>query len=83
MSIRNSWGISVKKHAVSLQWLLALRQLNLIYKKAIKSKVFKVVVCATFLLVSFVCLKKSTCETRKNIFYITLKTLFVLEIIKF
>ena len=39
------------------------------------------VVSATFLLVCFVFLKKSTCETRKNIFHFTSKTLFVLEII--
>ena len=41
------------------------------------------VVPTTFLLVCFVCLKKSTCETRKNVFYFTSKTLFILEIIKF
>ena len=41
------------------------------------------VVSATFLLVCFVCLKKSTCETTKSVFYFTSKTLFVLEIIKF
>ena len=44
---------------------------------------FKGCVSATFLLVYFVCLKESTCETRKNAFYFTLKALFVLEIIKF
>ena len=41
------------------------------------------VVSATFLLVCFVCLKQSTCETRKNTFYLFSKALFVLEIIKF
>ena len=41
------------------------------------------VVSATFLLVCFVCLKESTCETRKNAFYFTSKALLVLEIIKF
>ena len=41
------------------------------------------VVSATFLLVCFVCLKESTCETRKNVFSFTSKALFVLEIIKF
>ena len=41
------------------------------------------VVSATFLLVCFVCLKESTCETRKNVFYFTSKALLVLEIIKF
>ena len=34
------------------------------------------------LLVCFVCLKESTRETRKNIFYFTSKAFFVLEIIK-
>ena len=49
-------------------------------------KVFKdrlKVVSATFLLVCFLCLKDSTCETRKNVSYFTSKALFVLEIIKF
>ena len=41
------------------------------------------VVSTIFLLVCFVSLKESTCETRKNIFYFTSKSLFVLEIIKF
>ena len=41
------------------------------------------VVSVIFLLVCFVCLKESTCETRKNGFYFTSKALFVLEIIKF
>ena len=41
------------------------------------------VVSATFLLDCFVCLTESTCETRKNAFYFTLKALLVLEIINF
>ena len=41
------------------------------------------VVSATFLLVCFTCLKESTCEARKNIFYVTLKALLVLEITNF
>ena len=41
------------------------------------------VVSATFLLVCFLSLKESTCETRKNVFYFTSKALFVLEKIKF
>ena len=40
-------------------------------------------VSATFLVVCFVCLTDSTCETRKNVFYFTTKALFVLEVIKF
>ena len=39
------------------------------------------VVSATFLLVCFLYLKESTCETRKNVFYFISKALFVLEII--
>ena len=41
------------------------------------------VLSATFLLVCFVSLKKSTCETRTNVFYFTSKALFVLVIINF
>ena len=40
------------------------------------------VVYATFFLVYLVCLKKSTCETEKDVFYFTSKAVFVLEIIK-
>ena len=39
------------------------------------------VVSATFLLFYFVYLKESTCETRKNAFYLTSKALLVLQII--
>ena len=45
-------------------------------------KILKVV-SATFLLVCFVCLKERTWETRKNVFYLSSKALFVLEITKF
>ena len=41
------------------------------------------VVSATFLLVCFICVKKSTFETRKNVFYFTLKALVILEISDF
>ena len=41
------------------------------------------VMSATFLLVCFVCLKESTFETSKNLFYFTSKALFILEIITF
>ena len=41
------------------------------------------VVSAIFLVVCFVCLKESTFETRKNVFDLTSKALFVLEIIRF
>ena len=52
-------------------------------KNCLHSKWDLKVVFATFLLVYFLCLKKSTCETRSNVFYFTSKALFVLEIIKF
>ena len=54
----------------------------LIIMSLLKNKYLKVV-SATFLLVCFVCLKESTCETRKNAFYFTSKAVLVLEIIKF
>ena len=38
------------------------------------------VVSTTFVLVCFVSLKESTCETRKNVFCFSSKALFVLEI---
>ena len=41
------------------------------------------VVPATFLLVCFLSVNKSTCQTRKNAFYFTSKALFFLEKIKF
>ena len=41
------------------------------------------VVSATFMLVYFLSLNKSTCQTRKNVFHFTSKALFVLEKIKF
>ena len=63
------------------------------YKKKSKSEAFDKLsesrgfslkaVSATFLLVCFVYLKESTCETSKNTFYFTSKAPLVLEIIKF
>ena len=41
------------------------------------------VVSATFLLLCFSSLNGNTCQTWKNVFYFTLKALFVLEKIKF
>ena len=41
------------------------------------------VVSATFLLVCFLDLNESTCQTRENVFHFTSKALFVLEKIKF
>ena len=39
--------------------------------------------CICYILLVLLCLKESTCETRKNVFYFTSKALFVIEIIKF
>ena len=39
--------------------------------------------CIRYILLVLLRLKESTCETRKNVFYFTLKALFVIEIIKF
>ena len=61
-------------------------------QKTIALYILKTIVCifsklkvvpATFLLICFVCLKESTCETRKNAFSFTSKALFVPQIIKF
>ena len=41
------------------------------------------VMSATFLLVCFLSLNESTCQTRENAFYFTSKALFVIEKIKF
>ena len=41
------------------------------------------VVLATFLLVSFLCVKESNYQTKKSVFYFTSKALSVLEKIKF
>ena len=38
--------------------------------------------CIRYILL-VLCLKESTCETRKNVFYFTFKALFVIEMIKF
>ena len=63
--------------------LYQLTKFQTFTSQAIKQLVFLKVVSATFLLVFFLCLKESTNETRKNVFYFTAKALFVLEIMKF
>ena len=57
------------------------RERHNVFTEEIKNIALKVV-SSTFLLVCFVYLKETTCETRKNV-YFTSKTLFILEIIKF
>ena len=57
----------------SLSWIL----LNLPLISSLK------VVSATFVLVCFLSLNESTFQTKKNVFYFTLKALFVFEKIKF
>ena len=64
---------------------LAEKIIKLLKKKhgRIMSELCLKVVSTTFLLVCFLSLKKSTCQTRKNVFYFTSKALFVLQKIKF
>ena len=70
--------LDFSKGTVRVLWFyLFYCNINIKWPKMLK------VVSATFLLVSFVCLKESTLETRKNAFYFTSKALFILEIIKF
>ena len=57
--------------------------LNCIFNILLISVSINSIVSPTFLLVSFVCLKESTCETRENVFYFTFKALLVLQVIKF
>ena len=75
-----------KKLTIKLKILLEKRKENsmklILDKKQINLRNLKVV-SATFLLVCFVSLKGSTFETRKNVFYLTSKALFVHEIIRF
>ena len=53
-----------------------------IFRKGVIINLLKVV-SAIFVLVYFLSLNESTCQTRKNVFYFTSKALFVLEKIKF
>ena len=55
----------------------------LLNNKSLPGSLCLKIVSATFMLVCFVCLKESTNETRKNVFYFSSKALLVLEIIKF
>ena len=53
-----------------------------IFRKGVIINLLKVV-SAMFVLVYFLSLNESTCQTRKNVFYFTSKALFVLKKIKF
>ena len=53
-----------------------------IFRKGVIINLLKVV-SAIFVLVYFLSLNESTCQTRKNVFYFTSKALFVLKKIKF
>ena len=53
-----------------------------IFRKGVIINLLKVV-SAMFVLVYFLSLNESTCQTRKNVFYFTSKALFVLEKVKF
>ena len=75
--------ISKLKYMKYEKYLYVIKTFLLIFSQYVTTTMCLKVVSATFLLVCFVCLKESTCEARKNVFYFTLKALFVLEIIKF
>ena len=60
-----------------------LRKTNKQEQQKYEFKNLSKVVSATFLLVCFLNLNESTCQTRENAFYFTSKALFVLEKIKF
>ena len=70
-------NVDVTLGKVPLEWLSN----NLIKANADKCHLILKIVSAR-LLVCFVCLKESTRETRKKVFYFISKALFVLEIIK-
>ena len=79
-----------KKLKKKMQFLFLTKVLflSLCFLDCIKSAYFrnvkitlKVVSTTTFLVVCFVCLKESTCDT--NVVFFTSKALFVLEITKF
>ena len=75
-----------KDMIVIVYWVeLNLKLVNLMTAnlRTLQRLAFLKVVSTTFLPVCFVCLKESTLEIRKNIFYFTLKGLFVLEKIRF
>ena len=52
------------------------------YTRPLYSNFFLKIASAAFLLACFLILKESTGETRKNVFYLTSKALFVLKKIK-
>ena len=88
--VGNLWGKRLSPNFTSNIKRTLANELTSVSSEILEAKfgmVFKSlylkVVSTTFLLVCFVCLKESTCETRKNVFYFTSKALLVLEIIKF
>ena len=58
----------------------------IIINNKISSRILQVILkdCVRYIFASLFCMsKRRTCETRKNVFYLTLKALFALEIINF
>ena len=81
-----SWrNFSSRKSILYLFLLFILRvyQILVIVRIRLQKFLFLKVVSAKFLLVCFLSLSESTCQTRKKIFYFTSKVLLVLEKIKF
>ena len=75
-----AWKLYLIKPKFSLWTKL---QRNLLYAKYLISVAATLRSSNTFLQFCFLRLKRSTIETRKNVFYFTSKALFVLEIFKF
>ena len=66
---------------LNILWGWCLEGFSLGQKLAAGRRHVLKIVSATFLVVCFLCLKESTCETRKNVYFIS-KALFILEKIK-
>ena len=79
---QNQDTVSEKKGKMVTKSWASLMQQRKMHGKNITNICLKVV-SATFLLVYFVCLKNSTCETREIIFYFISEAPFILKIIKF
>ena len=88
---QSQYCLQIVKYKNTECWLLFQLGLQLILKDIFLSPLIPViqtaeglkVVSTTFLIICFACLKESICEAKKNVFYFTLKAVFILEIIKF
>ena len=72
--VSTCWSSSEKNHVLVNMCLIPFK--NVLLQQ---SACYLKVVSTTFLLLCFLSLKESTCETRKNVFYFTSKAPSVLE----